>query len=142
MSASPEFISPFTFVFINSDDIGGLIDDAKKKAASANQTASNTMDRLQAIKKEIDKISVTPVNPNLDNVLENVGQSGEILNFSIFFFFLLHWTYYIFLQCLFSLFLCLQWTTCGKTSHPWMLKWQRWRTWPHSSPPSATYLRT
>lgn len=87
MSASPEFISPFTFVFINSDDIGGLIDDAKKKAASANQTARNTMDRLQAIGKEIDKISVTPVNSNLDNVLENVGQSGEILNFSIFFFF-------------------------------------------------------
>lgn len=80
MSPSPDLISLFTFVFINSDDIGDLIDDAKRKAASANQTVSSTMDRLQAIKKEVDNIKVTPVNPNLDNVLDNVNQSGKILN--------------------------------------------------------------
>lgn len=73
--------------FFNSDDIGGVIDEAKRKAASANGTAGVTLDRLNAIRKEINKISVTPVDSNLGNILDDVDQSGEILNF----FFLRLW---------------------------------------------------
>lgn len=56
-----------------------MIDEAKRKAASANGTASDTMDKLNAIKKEIDKISVTPGNSNLGGLLDDVDKSGEIL---------------------------------------------------------------
>ena len=56
-----------------------MIDEAKRKAASANDTASNTMDKLNAIRDEIDKISVSPSNSNLGNVLDSVDQSGENL---------------------------------------------------------------
>lgn len=56
-----------------------MIDEAKRKAASANDKASGTMDKLNAIREEIDKISVTPVDSNLSNVLDDVDQSGEIL---------------------------------------------------------------
>ncbi|XP_019959877.2 laminin subunit alpha-3-like isoform X2 [Paralichthys olivaceus] len=66
---------------IKRDDIGGMIEEAKKKAASANDTARNTMDKLNAIKKEIEKINVTPVDSNLNNVLENVDKSvKDLLN--------------------------------------------------------------
>ncbi|XP_044224545.1 laminin subunit alpha-3-like isoform X2 [Thunnus albacares] len=61
------------------DDIANMIDEAKRKAASANDSASNTMDKLNAIKKEIDKISVSPVDPNLSNVLDDVDQSVKDL---------------------------------------------------------------
>lgn len=70
---------PLITNFFKSDDIGGMIDEAKNKAATANDTASNTMDKLNAIRKEIDKISVTPVDSNLSSVLDDVDQSGEIL---------------------------------------------------------------
>lgn len=53
-----------------------MIDEAKRKAASANDTSSNTMDKLNAMRKEIDKISVTPVDSSLSGVLDNVDQSG------------------------------------------------------------------
>lgn len=56
-----------------------MIDDAKRKAANANSTASNTMNRLNDIQKEIDKIKVTPANSNLSNVLNDVDQTGESL---------------------------------------------------------------
>lgn len=62
-----------------------MIDEAKRKAASANGTAGNTLERLDAIRKEIDKISVTPVDSNLSSILDDVDQSGEILNLSFFF---------------------------------------------------------
>uniref|UniRef100_A0A3B4Y231 Laminin subunit alpha 3 n=1 Tax=Seriola lalandi dorsalis TaxID=1841481 RepID=A0A3B4Y231_SERLL len=66
---------------IKRDDIGNMIDEAKRKAALANDTASNTMDKLNEIKKEIDKFSVTPVDPNLGNVLDNVDKSvKDLLN--------------------------------------------------------------
>lgn len=58
-----------------------MIEDAKRKAASANGTASDTMDKLNDIKKEIEKINVTPASSNLSNLLDNVDQSGEVLNF-------------------------------------------------------------
>lgn len=56
-----------------------MIDDAKRKAADANSTASSTMDRLNDIQNEIDKIKVSPANSNLSNVLNDVDQTGESL---------------------------------------------------------------
>ncbi len=56
-----------------------MIDEAKRKAAAANDTSKDTMDKLNAIKNEIDKISVTPGDSNLGNVLDDVDESGEIL---------------------------------------------------------------
>ncbi|KAM4551973.1 laminin subunit alpha-3-like isoform 1-T1 [Odontesthes bonariensis] len=61
------------------DDIGDVIDKAKRKAASANDTATNTMDRLAAIRAEIEKINVTPAGSNLNNVLEDVDKSVKNL---------------------------------------------------------------
>ncbi|XP_070830251.1 laminin subunit alpha-3-like [Chaetodon trifascialis] len=60
---------------IKRDDIGSMIDEAKKKAASANGTANDTMNKLNTIRKEIDKIAATPVDPNLNNVLNDVDQT-------------------------------------------------------------------
>ena len=56
-----------------------MIDEAKRKAALANDTASKTMDTLNDIKEEMKKISVTPVDSNLGSVLDAVSKSGEIL---------------------------------------------------------------
>lgn len=64
--------------FFDEDDIRDMLDEAKRKAASANGTASDTMDRLDAIKKELDKISVAPGDGNLNNALTDVDQSSEI----------------------------------------------------------------
>ncbi|XP_067330961.1 laminin subunit alpha-3-like isoform X5 [Channa argus] len=61
------------------DDIGKMIDEAKRKAALANDTASSTMDKLNDIRKEIDKINVTPVDSNLSSVLDSVDQSVKNL---------------------------------------------------------------
>lgn len=66
--------------FSDSDDIGGVIDEAKRKAAAANDTTSKTLDKLNTIKKEIDNINVTPGDSNLGNMLEDVDKSGEIYN--------------------------------------------------------------
>ncbi|KAM9718848.1 laminin subunit alpha-3-like isoform 1-T1 [Menidia menidia] len=61
------------------DDIGDMIEEAKRKAASANNTATNTMDRLLAIRKEIEKISVSPVESNTSSVLDDVDKSVKNL---------------------------------------------------------------
>lgn len=61
------------------DDIGNMIDEAKAKAASANNTAVNTMDKLNKIREEMNKISVTPDNSNLSNIFDNVDQSVKDL---------------------------------------------------------------
>lgn len=53
-----------------------MIDEAKRAAASANNTAADTMDKLDDIKKEVEKISVTPGSTNLDSVLNEVDNSG------------------------------------------------------------------
>lgn len=66
--------------FFNSDDVSNMIDEAKRKAEAANGTVGDTMDKLNGIRKEIGKISVSPVDSNLNNVLDDVDQSGEILN--------------------------------------------------------------
>ncbi|XP_028282768.1 laminin subunit alpha-3-like isoform X2 [Parambassis ranga] len=66
---------------INKNNISQMLDEAKRKAASANDTAANTMDKLNTIRKEIDKISVTPLDSNLTNVLDDVDKSvKDILN--------------------------------------------------------------
>lgn len=54
-----------------------MIDEAKRNAADANSTASSTMNRLNDIQDEINKIKVTPGNSNLSNVLKDVDQTGE-----------------------------------------------------------------
>ncbi|XP_035811801.2 laminin subunit alpha-3 isoform X2 [Amphiprion ocellaris] len=64
---------------IKRDDIDNMINEAKRKAASANDSASDTMDKLNAIKNEIDKINVSPVDSNLTNVLNDVDQSVKKL---------------------------------------------------------------
>lgn len=56
-----------------------MIDEAKRKAASASDTASDTMDKLNTIRNEIDKINVTPADSNLNNVLDDVDKSGKLL---------------------------------------------------------------
>lgn len=58
-----------------------MIDEAKAKADSANNTVANTMDKLNKIREEINKISVTPANSSLSNVFNDVDQSGEFSNF-------------------------------------------------------------
>ncbi|XP_062285798.1 laminin subunit alpha-3-like isoform X1 [Scomber scombrus] len=64
---------------VKRDDIGNMIDEAKRKSASANVSASSTMDKLNDIRKEIDKISVAPVDPNLNNLLDGVDQTVKNL---------------------------------------------------------------
>lgn len=54
-----------------------MLDEAKSKAASANDTASTTMDRLNAIREEVDKINVMPSDSNLSSVMDDVNKSGE-----------------------------------------------------------------
>ncbi|XP_045908367.1 laminin subunit alpha-3-like isoform X2 [Micropterus dolomieu] len=64
---------------IKRDDISNMIDEAKRKAAAANGSASDTMDKLNAMRKEIDQISVTPGNSNLSGVLDDLDQSVKNL---------------------------------------------------------------
>ncbi|XP_040910690.1 laminin subunit alpha-3-like isoform X2 [Toxotes jaculatrix] len=66
---------------IKRDDIGNRIDEAKRKAALANVTARDTMDKLNAIREEIDKINVGPGDSNLSSVLDNADRSvKDLLN--------------------------------------------------------------
>lgn len=60
-----------------TDDIGNIIDAAKKAAAAANRSTSDTMDQLSNIKAEVTNISVTPTLSNMDNALNNVEMTGE-----------------------------------------------------------------
>ncbi|KAF7654917.1 hypothetical protein LDENG_00063180 [Lucifuga dentata] len=64
---------------IKRDDIDSIIDEAKKKASSANDTADNTMDKLKTIKDEIDKINVMPPDSNLSSVMDDVDKSVKNL---------------------------------------------------------------
>ncbi|XP_077580678.1 laminin subunit alpha-3-like [Stigmatopora nigra] len=68
---------------IRRDDIADMIDNAKRKAASANDSASDTLDKLDAIRKEMDKITVTPGNSNLGALLDDVDQTVKNLMKSI-----------------------------------------------------------
>ncbi|KAM3604519.1 uncharacterized protein V6R79_012395 [Siganus canaliculatus] len=64
---------------IKTDDISNMIDEAKRKAASANSSATDTMNKLNEMKKEIDKIKITPGDSNLNNMLDDVDQSVKDL---------------------------------------------------------------
>ncbi|CAL8279923.1 unnamed protein product [Lota lota] len=66
---------------INRDDIGDMIDEAKRKALFANNSTGNTMDRLNDLSKELDKIKVTPVDSNLTGIMDDVDKSvRDLLN--------------------------------------------------------------
>ncbi|XP_028329557.1 laminin subunit alpha-3 isoform X2 [Gouania willdenowi] len=64
---------------VNRENIQDLIDNAKAKAAAANDSTGLTMDRLNAIRKELDKINVSPVDTNLGNVLDDVDKTVKNL---------------------------------------------------------------
>ncbi|KAM3866222.1 laminin subunit alpha-3-like [Diretmus argenteus] len=64
---------------IKRDDIGDMIDEAKRKASTANDSASNTMDKLNAIREKIDKINVSPIDSNLSSVMDEVDKSVKNL---------------------------------------------------------------
>uniref|UniRef100_A0A9J8A9T4 Si:ch211-241e1.3 n=2 Tax=Cyprinus carpio TaxID=7962 RepID=A0A9J8A9T4_CYPCA len=68
---------------IQRDDIGNIIDAAKKAAAAANRTTSGTMNQLNDIKAEVTKISITPTLSNMDNVLNNVELAVRNVSSSI-----------------------------------------------------------
>lgn len=54
-----------------------MLDEAKRKAAAANDTAKTTMDRLDAIRKEMSKLNVSSVDSNLTSVMDDVDQTGD-----------------------------------------------------------------
>uniref|UniRef100_A0A3B3BD63 Si:ch211-241e1.3 n=1 Tax=Oryzias melastigma TaxID=30732 RepID=A0A3B3BD63_ORYME len=59
------------------DDIKKMIEEAKKKAASANETSTKTAEKLNNITNEINKIKISPSHSNLSNELKDVNQSGK-----------------------------------------------------------------
>lgn len=71
----------FSFCLI-TDDIGNIIDAAKKAAAEANRTTSDIMDQLNDIKAEVNNISISPTVSNMDNVLNNVEMTGKCCTFN------------------------------------------------------------
>lgn len=99
-----------------------MIDEAKRKAASANRTASDTMDKVNAIRQEVDKIGgVAPGDGNLNKVLKDVDTSSEIQGLFL--------TSVMLVLCFIPAgFSCLQSRTCSKVSPPWRTRSQRWRT--------------
>ncbi|KAG9356119.1 hypothetical protein JZ751_000963 [Albula glossodonta] len=62
---------------INRDDIADKIDAAKRIAANANNTANDAMDRLDAIREEVEKINILPGDSNLDKVLSDIESLGS-----------------------------------------------------------------
>ncbi|XP_036940486.1 laminin subunit alpha-3-like isoform X2 [Acanthopagrus latus] len=64
---------------VKRDDIANMIDEAKRKAAAANGTARDTMDRLNDIRSELDKIKVTPGDSSLGGVLDDVDRTVKNL---------------------------------------------------------------
>lgn len=71
----------FSFCLITGD-VGNLIDAAKKAAAAANRTTSDTLDQLNDIKAEVANISISPTVSNIDNVLNNVEMTGKCCAFN------------------------------------------------------------
>ncbi|XP_055084301.1 laminin subunit alpha-3-like isoform X1 [Periophthalmus magnuspinnatus] len=64
---------------INRDEIAKMLEEAKRKAASANDTAKSTLDRVDEIQKELDKINISPVDSNTSGLLDDVDQSVKKL---------------------------------------------------------------
>lgn len=71
------FFYSFPHHLCQSDDLSAIIDEAKKKASSANDTASNTLDQLSDIQNQLKNINVTPMDSSLGNVMDDVDKSGE-----------------------------------------------------------------
>lgn len=142
MSPSLEFISPFTFVsFIQMTLVVWLMTPRRRQLQPIKQPATLWTD-CKPSKRRLTRsawILWIPIWTISWIMWTSLVRFWTYINIFLF----TSWDIlYIYIFTLFflslHLFLCLQWTTCGKTSHPWMLRWQRWRTWPHSSPPSAT----
>ncbi|KAK7945606.1 hypothetical protein WMY93_001334 [Mugilogobius chulae] len=64
---------------INRDDIAKMLEEAKRKGTSANDSATNTLDRLDEIQKELDKINISPADSNSSGILDDVDQSVKKL---------------------------------------------------------------
>ncbi|XP_078791367.1 laminin subunit alpha-3 isoform X1 [Oryzias latipes] len=57
------------------DDIKEKIEEAKRKAAAVNETTKKTMEKLNNISNEINKINISPSHSNLSNELKDMNQS-------------------------------------------------------------------
>ncbi|XP_066537073.1 laminin subunit alpha-3 [Hoplias malabaricus] len=69
---------------IQRDDIGRMIDEAKKTAAAANASAITTLDKLKAINDEIAKIKpINATSSNIDDMLNDVDATVKNLSSSI-----------------------------------------------------------
>uniref|UniRef100_A0A4W4GXF5 Laminin G domain-containing protein n=2 Tax=Electrophorus electricus TaxID=8005 RepID=A0A4W4GXF5_ELEEL len=68
---------------VQRDDIGTMIDAAKRKAAAANASATDTLDKLRSIGDEVKKISLTPSGSNIDRMLDDVDMTVKNLSNSI-----------------------------------------------------------
>ncbi|XP_072297637.1 laminin subunit alpha-3-like [Eucyclogobius newberryi] len=64
---------------IDREDIAKKLEEAKRKAASANDTAKSTLDRLSNIRKELDKINISPGDSGSNSILDEVDQSVKNL---------------------------------------------------------------
>ncbi|XP_055007957.1 laminin subunit alpha-3 [Boleophthalmus pectinirostris] len=64
---------------IDRGEIAEMLEEAKRKAALANDTATNTLDRLDEIQKELGKINISPVDSNSSGILDDVDQSVKKL---------------------------------------------------------------
>lgn len=60
-----------------TDDIDSIIDASKKAATAANRSTSDTVEKLNNIKAEVKKISISPTVSNVDSVLRDVDKNGE-----------------------------------------------------------------
>uniref|UniRef100_H2MQX0 Si:ch211-241e1.3 n=1 Tax=Oryzias latipes TaxID=8090 RepID=H2MQX0_ORYLA len=65
----------FDHVFFSPDDIKEKIEEAKRKAAAVNETTKKTMEKLNNISNEINKINISPSHSNLSNELKDMNQS-------------------------------------------------------------------
>lgn len=75
----------FILSFPKSDDIAGIIDDAKRTTADAAKTNSDTLKRLNDIQAEISKINLPTGGSNLGGVLDDVDKTGNIIYTQFFF---------------------------------------------------------
>lgn len=71
----------FDHVFFSPDDIKEKIEEAKRKAAAVNETTKKTMEKLNNISNEINKINISPSHSNLSNELKDMNQSGKANEF-------------------------------------------------------------
>lgn len=63
----------------DSDHIGALLKQAKDAVQAANKTVNNDTARLSSISKELDKIKIPSGDSNVDNILNSINKTCEIL---------------------------------------------------------------